>query len=203
RGVDVALRGIDRARGGGAGHGHAGAHGAGAGDRGLQLALRLLERDLVVGGIDLHEHRARLDVLVVLRVDRLHRAAHARGGRVDGAVDLRVVGRLLPAAEEPEGEASHHDEHGHAEEDPSLEPAARALLGRLLFLWLRHQCPRMNCWKPCSATPSARASEAQPRLTSYVLAMRSSCAVATACWAWTTSRLLATPASKRSRACWS
>ena len=55
-----------------------------------------VERDLVIARIDLDQHGAGLDLLVVDDRDAQHRAAHARRHRRHVRIDLRIVGRLLP-----------------------------------------------------------------------------------------------------------
>ena len=62
-----------------------------------ELGARRVERDLVVARIDLDEHGARLDLLVVVDRHAQHRAADARRNRRHMRIHLRIVGRLAPA----------------------------------------------------------------------------------------------------------
>ena len=65
--------------------------------RRCELGLGLLLPGGQIGGIDLDERVALLDLLVVGHVDLEHRASDARGHGDHVGVDLRVVGRLSPS----------------------------------------------------------------------------------------------------------
>ena len=89
-------------------------------DRGLgvlclragQVGLRLVERDLVVGGVDLGQQLAGLHGLVVVHGDLHHLARDARADLVEVAVHLRVVGVFDEGgAPVEEGRAQHEQQH--------------------------------------------------------------------------------------------
>ena len=59
------------------------------------VGLRARHRDLVVGRINLHQHRSRLDVLVVLHIELDDVPGDPRTDGVHVAVDLRVIGGFV------------------------------------------------------------------------------------------------------------
>ena len=77
----------------------------------------MLQCHLVVGRIDLHQHRARRNVLIVVYVYSLHRAAHARGDGNNVSFDLCVVRGLDHRIVVPYQDHAGNDGHRqHAEQ---------------------------------------------------------------------------------------
>ena len=68
-----------------------------------QLGPRLVHGDLIVARIELHEHGAGFDQLVVRDRHLQHRAADARRHRRHVRIHLRIVGRLAALRQPPPG----------------------------------------------------------------------------------------------------
>ena len=84
-----------------------------------ELRLGFFHGDLVVARVELDQHRAGLDPLVVVHGDLRDRAADARRNLGDPRVDLRIVGRLA-AGGQPQPRAhpdDGHDDSGDRESD--------------------------------------------------------------------------------------
>ena len=156
-------------------------------DRGLgvlglragQVGLRLIERDLVIGGVDLGQQLARLHGLVVVHGDLHHLARNARADLVEVAVHLRVVG-VFDECGAPEEEGRAENDQQHDADDGELAVAVGhggvvglalgdgadlgcGLVGGLraapvLFVCHGYFPPRKSFRLDC-ATPRARASE--------------------------------------------
>ena len=117
--VDAAARGRHVAGGGRRGdrdvalRRHGGGFGVG------QLGARLVDRDLVVARIELDQHRAGLDQLVVVDRDLGHRAADARGNLRHVRINLRIVGRFA-ARRGPRPQArAESEQDDDADDDPN------------------------------------------------------------------------------------
>ena len=90
-----------------------------------ELGARLVDRHLVVARIELDEHRAGFDELVVVDGDARDGAADARRDLRDVRVHLRIVGRLAAGGQpEPDADADDDDEH----EDAGADAEARLLV---------------------------------------------------------------------------
>ena len=68
----------------------------------LVVGLRTRQRNLVIGGVDLHQHIAFAHELAVVIVHLGHLATHSGTDRVDVAVNLRVIGAFPVTALPPE-----------------------------------------------------------------------------------------------------
>ncbi len=133
--------------GGGRGQRNIGAGALQAGQLIVQIGPCLGDGHFVVPGVQLHEHVARLDELLVLHIHLDHVPAHARADRDDAAIDFGVVGgfgllHLLPDVVTAD---SHNQEHYDADD-------------------LLHYLPPMYCFKFVSVMPTARASATFARL---------------------------------------
>ncbi len=88
-------------------------------------SARAEEAGLEIAVVDLEEHVALFDELVVVHEDVRHLARGPRGDVDDVPLDLRVVGGLVPAAEHVRAAADRRgDHHQHG----------RTILARLVFL---------------------------------------------------------------------
>jgi hypothetical protein len=90
---------------------HVGAGGRRVGLRVGEFRLRLLDRHFVVARIDLYQHGAGADGVVVVDVHLQHRPADTGRDLRDPAVDLRVVGRFVAARAQPEDQDHRHYHH--------------------------------------------------------------------------------------------
>ena len=93
----------------------------------VMLRLGLLERDLVVAGIELHQQLACLDDLVVVHMDGLDGAVDARGDRVQMPVNLGVIRVFIALGVEVPADA---DGQQHKHDRPDDEGIDAALLLR-------------------------------------------------------------------------
>ncbi len=98
-----------------------------------QVGLRLIERDLVVGGIDLGQQLARLHGLVVVHGDLHHLARNARADLVQVAVHLRVVGVFDEGgAPEEEGRAENDQQHDADDDELAVAVGLGGVVGPAL-----------------------------------------------------------------------
>ena len=86
-----------------------------------QSRIGVRQGDLVVFGVESHQHGAGLDVLVVIHHHASHVAGNAGTDRIDIAVDLRVV-RGFPCGKVAIQQDRDHDE-SEAEQDQHDIPA--------------------------------------------------------------------------------
>ena len=84
-----------------------------------QLGLCGCQSHLVIPGVDLHQHRPGLYVLVLLDVDLLHGAAHLRADGHNVAIDLGIVGGLASGEIPPEAESADCEENHGGQDKPS------------------------------------------------------------------------------------
>ena len=77
------------------------------------LGLGVIERHLVVLGIELHQDRARVGVLVVLNLHRDDVAAHTGADGNNVRFNLSVIGGFTYGIVTPYEYSSHQDEGGH------------------------------------------------------------------------------------------
>ena len=114
-GVDRGDRHVDLSRGG---------IGLGAGQSGLGF----FHRNLVVAGVQLGDHVARLHHLVFFDVDLEHLSTDARADLDQMAVDLRVVGILAVGRVPPEpGRRQRQNDHNGDHDAPAAGRWRRAL----------------------------------------------------------------------------
>ena len=122
------------------GDGHIYVGGRGIGLRAGQCCLGVLDRDLVVPGVQLGDGVARINHLVLFHIDLENLPRDARTHLDQVAVDLRVVGVLgegrMPP--KPGGNQHKHDNHDHND--------ASAVGLRLLHLYLCVRLGRDRCW---------------------------------------------------------
>jgi hypothetical protein len=112
-------------------------------------SARAIDGDLVVARIDLNEEGTAVHPIVVVDGHLDHGAADARRDLRNVPIDLRIVGRLVPARQQPD-DGGNDDEHGDGgRNDPRTT----------------HSClpPRYDMTAD-SVTPRARASVAFARL---------------------------------------
>ena len=149
-----------------------------------QSRLGVRQGDLVVFGVELHQHRAGLDVLVVIHHYARHVACNAGADGIDIAVDLGVV-RGFPGGKVAIQQDRDHDESEaeQGQEDfPAPFRAPRRGLAWAHGLWrsvsVRRDFPIPGlvslcchsyfapkyCSADCSATPMACAREIFARL---------------------------------------
>ncbi len=77
-----------------------------------QLGARLVDRHLIVAGIELDQHGSGIDELVVFDCHPCDRAAYPRGDLRDVRVHLRIVGRDAAGGEEqPETDTREREDH--------------------------------------------------------------------------------------------
>ncbi len=88
----------------------------------LEGGRGLVEPDAEVGGIELDEHAAGLDDVVVVDGDGGDRARHPRRHGDDVRIDVGIVGRHVGAR--PEDVAARRDEERDEPEGPETEQAA-------------------------------------------------------------------------------
>src|SRR5262249_17316145 len=99
--------------------------------RRFELGLRACDLDIEVCRIDLEQHVATLDRLVVVDGRVRDRAGDTRRDRHDVGFDLRVVGRLLVVGQPPVHTPQGGDDHGdHAQDEICALTAARLWFGR-------------------------------------------------------------------------
>ena len=89
------------------------------------LCLCLLQRDLIVAGVQLNQQRSRLDALIVVDVNGLDSAVDASGDRIQMAVNLRVVRTLVTKGVEIPPHADGDDHECDEPDDIHLYPASR------------------------------------------------------------------------------
>jgi hypothetical protein len=133
--LHLVARGGDLRDVAGRGDGHVRVLGLELGARLRQLRLGAVERHLVIARIDFDQHRAGTDGVVVVDQYLDNRARHPRGDLRDVPVDLRIVGRFVPPAVQPEG---HHPDEDHDRGNRDQPQPAAA--GRGLDSFLRHYC---------------------------------------------------------------
>jgi hypothetical protein len=117
-----------------------------------QLGARLLEGHLVVARIDLDEHVAGVDLLVVGDRHPKDGAADTRGNLRHVRIHLGIVGRLAPRGDPVPDRDAEHGENDEAGGNPN----ARLLCERYV---VGHQrVPPRNCRSVASAVPTPRIS---------------------------------------------
>src|SRR5271169_4545732 len=89
------------------------------------LRLCLLQRDLIVAGIQLNQQRSRLDALIVVDVNGLDGAVDASRDRIQMAVNLRVVRALVTEGVEIPTGADGYDHKSDEPDDIQPDPASR------------------------------------------------------------------------------
>jgi hypothetical protein len=119
---------------------HAGLRGLGIGFGFRELGAGAIERHLEVRRIDLDEHGAGFDQLVVVHQDLRHRAADARADVGDAAIDLGVVGALARTRADVDHRAGDGDERDDRDDPPQRRRAPMAALCRFVRTFVRHYC---------------------------------------------------------------
>ena len=107
--------------------------------RGLRACLRIskfsasaFQGNAIIGGVELNQDRAGLDVLVVIYIDADYGAAHARADGNNVAVNLCVVGGLADRVVAPHAVCSRYDGEQDKQQHP-LGPRMRAKIRPRLF----------------------------------------------------------------------
>ncbi len=113
----VRTRGADAGQAGDAGDGHGDVGldvlGLGAG----QVGLGLIERDLIIPGVDLGDQLPLLDLLVVLDIDLDDLADDAGADLIEVAIDLGVVGVLDEGGVPVEEAGADHQQNDDGDDD--------------------------------------------------------------------------------------
>src|SRR5439155_26615933 len=71
------------------------------------IGLGSIYCNLVIAGIDLHQWRPRIHILVVINKQLLHVPRNSRADCVQLAIDLRVTSRCVTGKVAPQDEANH------------------------------------------------------------------------------------------------
>src|SRR5262249_40199544 len=162
------------------------------------VRARLRDCHLIVHRVDLNQHSTFLDILVVLNVKTYDMSANASADRIDVAVDLRVISRLVAREISPNQNSADHDDQSRKDKAPFRAWIAQhgcpafvvsftrlrgaCLRGFLGSIALLNRCissvvhrfhfPFMYSLTPSSARPIALAKETFARLCWYKLEMR-------------------------------
>ena len=92
--------------------------------RRVDFCLGLGERQLVVRGLQAHEHVACRNSRVIVDAQLHDAAGHFAGDLGNVGLDEGVLRRHVAAALQPEGQRRHDDQHGHADQRQSLHALA-------------------------------------------------------------------------------
>ena len=83
---------------------------------GIDFGFGLGQRKLIGGGIEAHQHLARLDDRMVPDLNLDDTAGNLTGDLGDVGLDVGVFGRDVAAALQPGDQRADSDEHGHADQ---------------------------------------------------------------------------------------
>ena len=87
--------------------------------------LSLLDRDLIVGGVELEQHLSLADRLVLLDLDLDHPAGDAGADAGAGRLDIGVVGGLVAAAGQDHERHDAQDDQRDADHQRPAQPGAQ------------------------------------------------------------------------------
>ena len=90
-------------------------------------AARAIHGDLIILWINLDEHRARFNSLIVVHIHFRNVACHARADQIDVAVHLGIVGRFPRGQIIPDEHSDHSDEPPQSREWPTVETCGAEL----------------------------------------------------------------------------